>query len=252
MHDRPTTAPAHPAPRTSATHQAPHPAPHAVPAPRTRSHGIRILLADDHALVRRGVRLILDQEPDLQVIAEAGDGAEAVDRARTHDLDLAVLDITMPRLTGLQAARELAAVRPGLRILMLTMHDNEQYFFQALKAGACGYVLKSVADRDLVAACRAAMRDEPFLYPGAVTALIRTYLDRTHHGEETPDRILTPREEEVLKLVAEGHSSKEIAGLLFISVKTVQRHRANLLHKLGLRDRLELTRYAIRAGLIEP
>ncbi|MEU6599642.1 response regulator transcription factor [Streptomyces flaveolus] len=213
---------------------------------------IRILLADDHALVRRGVRLILDQEPDLEVVAEAGDGAEAVELARTHDVDLAVLDIAMPRMTGLQAARELAVLEPGLRILMLTMHDNEQYFFQALKAGASGYVLKSVADRDLVAACRAAMRDEPFLYPGAVTALIRNYLDRARHGEEAPDQILTPREEEVLKLVAEGHSSKEIAELLFISIKTVQRHRANLLQKLGLRDRLELTRYAIRVGLIEP
>ncbi|KOX02311.1 regulator [Streptomyces sp. NRRL B-1140] len=213
---------------------------------------IRILLADDHALVRRGVRLILDQQPDLEVVAEAGDGAEAIELARTRDVDLAVLDIAMPRLTGLQAARELAVLRPGLRILMLTMHDNEQYFFQALKAGASGYVLKSVADRDLVAACRAAMRDEPFLYPGAVTALIRNYLDRARNGQETPDQILTPREEEVLKLVAEGHSSKEIADLLFISIKTVQRHRANLLQKLGLRDRLDLTRYAIRAGLIEP
>ncbi|MBT3150469.1 response regulator transcription factor [Streptomyces sp. CHD11] len=213
---------------------------------------IRILLADDHALVRRGVRLILDREPDLKVVAEAGDGAEAIAMARTHDVDLAVLDIAMPRLTGLQAARELTALKPELRILMLTMHDNEQYLFQALKAGAGGYVLKSVADRDLVAACRAAMRDEPFLYPGAVTALIRNYLDRVRHGEESPEQLLTPREEEVLKLVAEGHSSKEIAELLFISVKTVQRHRENLLHKLGLRDRLELTRYAIRAGLVEP
>ncbi|MEU0220970.1 MULTISPECIES: response regulator [Streptomyces] len=223
----------------------------ATPSP-TPSSTIRILLADDHALVRRGVRLILDQQPDLEVVAEAGDGAEAIELARTSEVDLAVLDIAMPRLTGLQAARELAALKPGLRILMLTMHDNEQYFFQALKAGASGYVLKSVADRDLVAACRAAMRDEPFLYPGAVTALIRNYLDRARHGDETPDQILTPREEEVLKLVAEGHSSKEIADLLFISIKTVQRHRANLLQKLGLRDRLDLTRYAIRAGLIEP
>ncbi|MFF8669989.1 response regulator [Streptomyces sp. NPDC015242] len=217
-----------------------------------RTGAIRILLADDHALVRRGVRLILQQEPDLDVVAEAGDGAEAVELARTHEVDLAVLDIAMPRLTGLQAARELAVRAPGLKILMLTMHDNEQYFFQALKAGACGYVLKSVADRDLVAACRAAVRDEPFLYSGAITALIRNYLDRARHGEESPGQVLTPREEEVLKLVAEGHSSKEIAELLFISVKTVQRHRANLLQKLGLRDRLELTRYAIRAGLIEP
>ncbi|CAL9326960.1 MULTISPECIES: response regulator [Streptomyces] len=213
---------------------------------------IRILLADDHALVRRGVRLILDQEPGLEVVAEAGDGAEAIEKARSHEVDLVVLDIAMPRMTGLQAARELAGLEPGLRVLILTMHDNEQYFFQALKAGASGYVLKSVADRDLVAACRAAMRDEPFLYPGAVTALIRNYLDRARHGEETPDHILTPREEEVLKLVAEGHSSQAIADLLFISIKTVQRHRANLLQKLGLRDRLELTRYAIRAGLIEP
>lgn len=221
-------------------------------SPGTSTETIRILLADDHALVRRGVRLILDREPDLEVVAEAGDGAEAVQLARTLDVDLAVLDIAMPRLTGLQAARELAALKPGLRILMLTMHDNEQYFFQALKAGASGYVLKSVADQDLVEACRAAMRNEPFLHPGAVTALIRNYLDRVRAGEETTDQILTPREEEVLKLVAEGHSSKEIADLLFISVKTVQRHRANLLQKLGLRDRLELTRYAIRAGLIEP
>ncbi|MFJ2259212.1 response regulator [Streptomyces sp. NPDC087844] len=212
---------------------------------------IRILLADDHALVRRGVRLILDGEPDLRVVAEAGDGAQAVELARTQEVDLAVLDIAMPRMTGLQAARELAALKPGVRVLMLTMHDNEQYFFQALKAGASGYVLKSVADRDLVAACRAAMRDEPFLYPGAVTALIRNYLDRVRHGEEPPGQVLSAREEEVLKLVAEGHSSKEIAEMLFISIKTVHRHRANVLHKLGLRDRLELTRYAIRVGLIE-
>ncbi|GAA1248251.1 response regulator transcription factor [Streptomyces javensis] len=220
--------------------------------PPTSPTPIRILLADDHALVRRGVRLILDREPDLEVVAEAGDGAEAIEAARSQEIDLAVLDIAMPRLTGLQATRELVALKPGLRILMLTMHDNEQYLFQALKAGACGYVLKSVADRDLVAACRAAMRNEPFLYPGAVTALIRNYLDRVRHGEEDPDQLLTPREEEVLKLVAEGHSSKEIAEILFISVKTVHRHRANLLQKLGLHDRLELTRYAIRAGLIEP
>ncbi|GAA1085358.1 response regulator [Streptomyces javensis] len=220
--------------------------------PPTSPTPIRILLADDHALVRRGVRLILDREPDLEVVAEAGDGAEAIEAARSQEIDLAVLDIAMPRLTGLQATRELVALKPGLRILMLTMHDNEQYLFQALKAGACGYVLKSVADRDLVAACRAAMRNEPFLYPGAVTALIRNYLDRVRHGEEEPDQLLTPREEEVLKLVAEGHSSKEIAEILFISVKTVHRHRANLLQKLGLHDRLELTRYAIRAGLIEP
>jgi DNA-binding NarL/FixJ family response regulator len=212
----------------------------------------RILLADDHALVRRGVRLILDGEPDLQVVAEAGDGAEAIAKARSQEIDLAILDIAMPRLTGLQAARELSRLRPGLRILMLTMHDNEQYFFEALRAGAAGYVLKSVADRDLIQACRAAMRGEPFLYPGAVTALIRNYLDRLRRGGDAPENVLTPREEEILKLVAEGHSSKAIADTLVISVKTVERHRANMLQKLGMRDRLQLTRYAIRAGLIEP
>ena len=212
----------------------------------------RILLADDHALVRRGVRLILDAEPDLEVVAEAGDGAEAIEQARLHPADLAVLDVAMPRLTGLQAAREISRLHPEMRIIMLTMYDSEQYLFEALKVGASGYVLKSVADRDLLEACRAAMRGEPFLYPGAVTALIRSYLDRVREGGAVPDRVLTDREEEVLKLVAEGNSTKEIAATLFISAKTVERHRPNMLQKLGLRDRLELTRYAIRAGLIEP
>nr|WP_026250910.1 response regulator transcription factor [Streptomyces sp. SID8377] len=218
----------------------------------TEAAKTRILLADDHALVRRGVRMILDDEPDLTVVAEAGDGAEAIEQARAHELDLAVLDIAMPRLTGLQAARELSRLRPGLRILMLTMHDNEQFFFEALRAGASGYVPKSVADRDLVEACRAAVRDEPFIYPGALTALVRNLLERARQGEPLPARAVTDREEEILKLVAEGHTSKEIGDILFISAKTVERHRANILQKLGLRDRLELTRYAIRAGLIEP
>jgi DNA-binding NarL/FixJ family response regulator len=213
---------------------------------------IRILLADDHALVRRGVRLILDGEPDLHVVAEAADGAEAVEMARAEKPDLAVLDIAMPRMTGLQAARELSRQLPDTRVLILTMYDNEQFFFEALRVGASGYVLKSVADRDLVEACRATMRGEPFLYPGAVTALIRNFLDRARDGQSIPDKAITDREEEILKLVAEGHSSKQIGDLLYISVKTVERHRANMLAKLGLRDRLELTRYAIRAGLIEP
>ena len=212
----------------------------------------RILLADDHALVRRGVRLILDSESDLTVVSEAADGAEAIDKARTDQPDLAILDIAMPRMTGLQAARELGRLLPDLRILILTMYDNEQYLFESLKAGASGYVLKSVADRDLVEACRAAMRGEPFLYPGAVTALIRNYLEWARSGDHVPAKAITDREEEILKLVAEGHSSKQIADILFISFKTVERHRANLLQKLGLRDRLELTRYAIRVGLIEP
>jgi DNA-binding NarL/FixJ family response regulator len=210
----------------------------------------RILLADDHAVVRKGLRLVLDAEPDLEVVAEASDGAEAVELALAEDVQLVILDVTMPRLTGIQAARELAERRPEVRTLMLSMHDNEQYFFEALKAGASGYVLKSAADRDLVEACRATMRGEPFLYPAAVTALIRDHLER---GRENADaEVLTPRELEVLKLVAEAHSSKEIAALLVISIKTVERHRANILQKLGMRDRVQLTRYAIRRGLVEP
>ena len=213
---------------------------------------IRILLADDHALVRRGVRLILDSEPDLQVVAEAGDGAEALQAFRDTEIDLAVLDVAMPRMTGLQAARELSGRREPPRILMLSMYDNEQYFFAALKAGACGYVLKSVADRDLVDACRAAGRGESFLYPGVMSTLVRDYLDRVRRGERVPGQVLSAREDEVVKLIAEGHPSKEIARILTISHKTVERHRANILQKLGMRDRTELTRYAIRAGLIEP
>jgi DNA-binding NarL/FixJ family response regulator len=210
----------------------------------------RILLADDHAMVRRGLRLVLDAEPDLEVVAEAGDGAEAVELGLDPRVNLAVLDVTMPRLTGIQAAGELARRRPLLKTLILSMHDNEQYFFEALKAGAAGYVLKSSADRDLVEACRAAVRGEPFLYHGAVTALIRDFLAR----EDTNGRLepLTPRELEIVKLIAEAHSTRQIAELLVISPKTVERHRANVLAKLGLRDRVELTRYAIRRGLIEP
>jgi len=212
---------------------------------------IRNLLADDHALVRRGVRLILESEPDLTVVAEAGDGAQAVSLARTHEIDLAVFDIAMPRMTGLQATREISRRSPAPRILLLSMYDNDQYFFEALKAGASGYVLKSVADRDLVEACRAAMRGEPFIYPDALTALMQEYLQRARRGERLPGSILTARESEIVKLIAEGRSSKEIAALLVISMKTVERHRANILQKLEMRDRTELTRYAIRTGLIE-
>jgi len=212
----------------------------------------RILLADDHALVRRGVRLILDGEPGLHVVADVGDGAEAVARARSGDIDLAVLDVAMPRMTGLQAARELSRLRTPPRVLILSMYDNEQYFFEALKVGASGYVLKSVVDQELVEACHAALRGETFRYPSAASTLIRSYLQRLQRGERPRPAVLTAREDEVLKLIAEGNSSKEIAEALTISLKTVERHRANILEKLGMRDRTQLTRYAIRAGLIEP
>jgi DNA-binding NarL/FixJ family response regulator len=211
----------------------------------------RILLADDHAMVRRGLRMVLDSEPDLHVVAETGDGADAVARALEDDIDLAILDITMPRMTGLQAARELHHRRPELRILILSMHENEQYLYEALKAGASGYVVKKLADRDLVEACRAVMRGEPFLYPAELTAVIRDHLSSALDREQLRDP-LTPRETEVIKLVAESYSNRQIAEALVISEKTVERHRANILEKLGMHDRVQLTRYAIRRGLLEP
>jgi DNA-binding NarL/FixJ family response regulator len=211
----------------------------------------RVLLADDHALVRRGLRMIVDAQPDLEVVAEAADGLQAIEVARGNDLDLAIIDISMPRMTGLQAARQLHKLRPQLPILILTMHESEQYLYEALRAGAAGYVVKNVADRDLVEACRATLRGEPFLYPGAVTALIDAYVQRAHNGEE-PLEPLTPRETEIIKLVAESYTNKQIADTLTISEKTVDSHRSNILEKLGLHDRVELTRYAIRNGLIEP
>jgi DNA-binding NarL/FixJ family response regulator len=212
-----------------------------------------VLIADDHPIVRRGLRELLDAEPDFRVVADAGDGAEAVQRALDDDVDLAVLDVAMPRLTGLQAAEQLAARKPSLRLLILSMHENEQFFFEALRAGASGYVLKTAADRDLVQACRAAMRGETFLSAGAMSALFRDFAARLKRGEDldTADP-LTPRELEVVKLVAEGRTSDEIAELLVISRKTVDRHRANILEKLGMRDRVDVTRYAIRRGLVVP
>ena len=210
----------------------------------------KLLLADDHAIVRHGLRLVLDEEPDLAVVAEASDGAQAVELGLREELDLAILDVSMPRLTGIQAARQLTAQRPDLRILILSMHDNELFFFEALRAGASGYVLKSAAHDDLVSACRAALRGEPFVYPRAIAALIREYLERG--PEQLPEDPLTPRESEIVKLIAEGHTSKEIGETLFITEKTVERHRSNVLEKLGLRDRVALTRYAVRRGLVEP
>lgn len=209
----------------------------------------RILLADDHHVVRHGLRLLIDAEPDLTVVAEAGDGIEAVRAALATDIDLAILDVSMPRLTGIHAARQIIGARPDVRVLMLSMHDSTEYLFEALRAGAVGYVLKSGADRDLIRACRAAMRDEPVLYPSAIRTLIRDHLERE---PSSPGELLTSRETEIVKLIAEAHSSKEIAELLVISPKTVERHRANILEKLGMKDRVELTRYAIRRGLVEP
>jgi DNA-binding NarL/FixJ family response regulator len=209
----------------------------------------KILIADDHPVVVRGLRIVLDAQPDLEVAAEAGDGDEAVRLALAEDVQLAILDISMPGRSGLQAAREITQRRPKLRVLMLSMYDYEQYLFEAMAAGASGYVLKSAVDRDLVEACRATMRGEPFLYPDGIRALMREYLERMRAGE-APRDLLTPREAEVVKLVAEAYTNDEIGARLGISKKTVERHRENVLEKLGMRDRVELTRYAIRRGLV--
>src|SRR3954464_3598977 len=186
----------------------------------------RILIADDHPIVRSGLKKLIDIQPDLEVVAEAEDGAEAVEKALAEDVHLAIFDISMPRMTGIQATAELHKRKPELKTLILSMHDSEQFLFEALKAGASGYVLKSGADTDIVDAVRAAMRGDSFLYPSAVTTLVRDYVERGGRGEDQFD-VLTPRELEVLKLIAEAHTSKQISELLFISVKTVERHRQN-------------------------
>ena len=212
----------------------------------------RVLVADDHAVVRHGVRTILAAQPDFVVVAEAADGAEAVEQALTLRPHLAILDVSMPRLTGLQAAGQLARRTPDVRLLMLSIHDDEQYFFEALAAGASGDVLKSAVDRDLVEACRATMRGESFLYPDAAAALIKDRLARAAPGDQLSADPLTPREAEVLKLIAEAYSTRQIADALVISPKTVENHRSRILHKLDMHDRVELTRYAIRRGLVQP
>jgi DNA-binding NarL/FixJ family response regulator len=211
----------------------------------------RILVADDHPIVRSGLRKVLDAKPDMEVVAEADDGAEAVRLALSEDVHVAILDVSMPRMTGIQAAEELHRRKPELKLLMLSMYDSEQFLFESLRAGASGYVLKSGADQDIVEAVRRTMRGQSFLYPSAVSTLVRDFVERGRPDEQQLD-ILTPRELQVLKLIAEAHTSKEIAQELVISVKTVERHRQNILDKLGMSDRVELTRYAIRRGLIQP
>ena len=211
---------------------------------------MRVLIADDHGIVRSGLRLLLERQPDIEVIAEAADGAEAREIAVRERPDLAILDVRMPKLTGLQVTRELKKQAPEVSVLILSMHDDERYLFEALKAGASGYVLKTQADADLMEAIRAVERGEPFLTPAAQQALIKDVLERGRQGGDEEE--LTPREEEIVKLVAEAHTTRQIAEILHLSEKTVENHRGNAMRKLGMRDRVELVRYAIRRGLVEP
>jgi DNA-binding NarL/FixJ family response regulator len=209
---------------------------------------MRVLIADDHGIVRAGIRLLLELQPELEVVAEANDGVEALELAQALQPDLCILDVAMPRMTGLQAAREIRAHVPAANVLILSMHDDERYLFEALRAGASGYVLKREADQDLVAAIRAIQRGEPFLTNAAERSLVRQWMEEGSTGPREP---LTPREEEVVKLIAEAHTNAQIAAVLHLSEKTVESHRGNVLRKLGMRDRVELVRYAIRRGLVE-
>ena len=209
---------------------------------------MKVLIADDHGIVRSGVRMLLEREKDIDVVAEAEDGATARDLAIREKPDLAILDVKMPKLTGLQATREIREQAPEVAVLILSMYDDERYLFEALKAGAAGYVLKHEAGQELVDAARAVLRGESFLTSAAQRSLVRAWLTDGSAGPREP---LSPREQEVLKLIAEAHTNKQIAEILHLAEKTVESHRANLLRKLGMRDRVELVRYAIRRGLTE-
>jgi DNA-binding NarL/FixJ family response regulator len=210
---------------------------------------IDVLIADDHGIVRSGLRMLIDRQTDMQVIAEADDGVTALESTQAHRPDVAVLDVSMPRMTGLQAAREIRAHVPDTRVVLLSMHDDERYFLEGLEAGAAGYVLKRAADTDLIGAVRTVAAGRTFLSDDAQRALMDEWLEK---GSPEPDDPLTPRELEVVKLIAEAFTNRQIAETLKLSEKTVESHRANVLSKLNMRDRVELVRYAIRRGLVEP
>ena len=216
---------------------------------------IRVLLADDHTIVRQGVRLCLEAMGDIEVVAEAEDGMVAVQLARQLRPDVAVVDLTMPRLSGVETIRQIKRDVPSTEVVVLSVHDSEAYVVQALRAGAAGYVLKRNAATELAAAIRAAHEGQAYLHPSIARRVIDDYLSRIRSSEAVaaePHERLTPREREVLQLAAEGHTTRAIAGLLCLSTKTVEHHRASVMTKLGLRGQTELVKYAIRAGLVEP
>ena len=212
---------------------------------------IRLLLADDHAVVRSGLRMLLEAQPDMTIIGEAETGHEAIRRVAELSPDVVLMDIEMPGMNGIEATRRIKANAPASAVLALTMYEDDQYFFEMLRAGASGYVPKRAAPDELVSAIRAVSRGEVFLYPSLAGRLVQDYLRRGPAGEEEPPGDeLTPREQEVLTLIAEGLSNNEIADRLVISAKTVDRHRENLMRKLKLHNRVDLVKYALRKGLI--
>lgn len=212
---------------------------------------LTVLIVDDHSVVRTGIKHILEEEEDLQIVGEAKDGWEAIQVVPQLNPDVILMDITMPGLGGLEATRRIRSFMPQVKILFLTMHESQEYFFQALQAGGLGYIPKSALDTELLAAIRTVGQGQSYLHPSVATVLVSEYLEQVKGGE-TPDPYyqLTEREREILHLIAQGHTNREIADLLYISVNTVHNHRANLMEKLGLHDRLELLKYAIRRGLV--
>ena len=209
---------------------------------------IRVLIADDHGIVRSGLRMLIERQSDMRVVAEAEDGVAALESTQAERPDVAVLDVSLPRRTGLQAAREIRSHVPDTRVLLLSMHDDERYFLEGLEAGAAGYVLKRAADTDVIGAVRTVAGGRTFLSDEAQRALMDEWLEG---GRAEPDDPLTPRELEVVKLIAEAFTNRQIAETLKLSEKTIESHRANVFAKLGMRDRVEIVRYAIRRGLVE-
>jgi two-component system, NarL family, response regulator NreC len=212
---------------------------------------IRLLLVDDHKIVRAGLRMLFLAEEDMEIVAEAGSGTEALAAVAAVQPDVVIMDVAMAGMNGIEATRRIKEASPETAVLALTMHEDEQYFFEMLNAGASGYVPKRAAPDDLVSAIRAVSQGQVFLYPSLARLLVQDFLQRGEGGAP-PEMAeeLTPREREVLIAIAEGHTNREIADLLVISVKTVDRHRENIMRKLNLHNRVELVKYAIEKGLI--
>ncbi len=208
---------------------------------------IKILVVDDHAIMRDGIRALIDLHDDIEVVGEASDGKEAIEKARELEPDVAIMDIAMPGMDGLEATRRIIKRNPKVKVLVLTQHEHKEYVLSAIKAGVTGFLPKKAVSSELVLAIRAVHQGDPFLYPSAATALIQEYLRK---GEAEPYDYLTEREREVLKLIAEGHTSREIADMLFISLKTAQGHRTKIMDKLDIHNLSELIRYAMHKGLV--
>lgn len=210
----------------------------------------KVLLADDHAILREGLRMVLDAQPQIKVVGEADDGREAVEMAESLHPDVVVMDIAMPNLNGLEATRQIKRRHPEIKVVILTMHENQQYLMQIVKAGATGAVLKRSAGTELLTAINAAAHGQSYFSPAIASMMLEDYRVRLNeNGVDNPD-VLTEREREVLQLVAEGKTNQEIAEDLVLSIKTVQTHRAHIMQKLGAHDRTDLVKYAIRTGMV--